>query len=112
MMRVDPREFGVARNSLIEGLQAEGIPCSGGYVMSLPQQPMFRNKAFGPYLPAKSEELNYQKTRCPNSDLLCEQTIWLEQSIFLGGRKDMDDIANAFEKTYQHRHELSSGLDA
>ena len=49
----------------IKALQAEGIPCSAGYGFSLHQQPMFRNQAFGPYLPKVSAKLNYQKTQCP-----------------------------------------------
>jgi hypothetical protein len=89
-------------------LQAEGIPCSAGYGWSLPQQPMFRNKAFGPYLPETSRRLNYRRVKRPNSDLLCrEQCVWMEQSIFLGTRADMDDIANAFEKVYENRSALS-----
>ncbi|MBM3845008.1 MAG: DegT/DnrJ/EryC1/StrS family aminotransferase [Verrucomicrobia bacterium] len=107
MMRVVAEEFGVSRESVIQALQAEGIPCSGGYVVSLPQQPLFRNKAFAPYLPKSSARLNFKKANLPNSDLLCrEQTIWFEQSMFLGPRSDMDDIARAFEKIYENRDEL------
>ena len=35
-----------------------------------------------------------------------EQGVWLEQSLFLGPREDMDDIAQAFEKIYEHRESL------
>jgi hypothetical protein len=92
---------------VLKALQAEGIPCSAGYGWSLPQQPMFRNKAFGPYLPEISRRLNYRKVHCTNSDLICrEQCVWLEQSLFLGPRADMDDIAQAFEKVYQNRAAL------
>ena len=91
MMRIDSQKFGAPRAAVIKALQAEGIPCSGGYAVSLHQQPLFRNKAFGPYLPKASARLDYRKARCPNSDLLCrDQTIWFEQSIFLGPRADMD----------------------
>ena len=38
---------------------------------------------------------------------ICQQAIWLEQAIFLGSRKDMDDIAAAFEKVYENRDELN-----
>ena len=100
-------EFGVSRATVIKALQAEGIPCSGGYVVSLPQQPLFRNKAFAPYLPKSSARLDYKNAACPNSDLLCrEQTIWFEQSLFLGTRADMDDIARGFEKIYENRAAL------
>jgi len=109
MLRLDGREFGAPRAGVLKALQAEGIPCSAGYGWSLHQQPMFRNKAFGPYLPNASKRLNYRKVNCPNSDLVCrEQCVWLEQSIFLGTRADMDDIANAFEKVYENRDELKA----
>jgi len=107
MLRLDAKEFGVPRAAVLKALQAEGIPCSAGYGFSLHQQPMFRNKAFGPYLPQVSRKLNYRKVSCPNSDLICrEQCVWLEQSIFLGTRADMDDIAGAFEKVYENRAAL------
>lgn len=107
MMRVLSDEFGVSRATVIKALQADGIPCSGGYVVSLPQQPLFRNKAFAPYLPKSSSRLDYKNAACPNSDLLCrEQTIWFEQSMFLGTRADMDDIARGFEKIYENRAAL------
>jgi len=106
MMRLDPAEFGAPRDTVVKALEAEGIPCSPGYGFSLHRQPMFRNKAFGPYLSRSIEKLDYHQTRCPNSDLICQQAIWLEQSMFLGSRKDMEDIADAFEKVYENRASL------
>lgn len=101
MLRMDGEEFGAPRPAVLQALQAEGIPCSAGYGYSLHDQPMFRNKAFGPFLAKASAKLDYGKTRCPNSDLICrEQGLWIEQSILLGPRSDMDDIARAFEKVY------------
>lgn len=106
MLRLDSEAFGAPRGKVLDALRAEGIPCSGGYGFSLYHQPMFRNKAFGPYVAGESPRLDYTKVNCPNSDLLCQQSIWLEQSIFLGSRRDMDDIADAFEKVHEHRDEL------
>ena len=107
MLRVDPNKFEVPRDILLQALKAEGIPCSGGYGFSLHQQPMFRNKAFGPYLPNACAQLDYRRVECPNSDLICrEQCVWIEQSVFLGSQADMDDIAGAFEKIYQDRGAL------
>jgi dTDP-4-amino-4,6-dideoxygalactose transaminase len=108
MLRVESQAFGASRAAVIRALQAEGIPCSAGYGFSLPQQPMFRDKVFGPYLPDISAGLNYRKVRCPNSDLLCgEQCIWLTQNILLGSRMDTGDIADAFEKIYGNRDALT-----
>src|SRR5262249_28116223 len=90
MLRLDPKKFGAPRAPVLKALQAEGIPCSGGYGFSLYQQPMFRRKAFGPYLPKATAGLDYRNTRCPNSERLCrEQGMWLEQRLLLGTRPDM-----------------------
>jgi dTDP-4-amino-4,6-dideoxygalactose transaminase len=111
MLRFDARRFGAPRAAMLKALQAENIPCSAGYGFSLHQQPMFREKAFGPYLPEATTRLNYARTSCPNSDLICrEQCVWLEQSIFLGSRSDMDDIACAFEKVYENREALNASF--
>ena len=88
---------GAPREAILKSLQAEGVACSGGYVVSLPRQPMFLNKAFGPYLPKSRAKLNYAKTRVPNSDRLCQETIWIEQSVLLGTATQMDRIARIVE---------------
>ena len=98
MLRVDSAEFGASRDGIIGALRAEGIPCSGGYGFSLHRQPMFENKAFGPFLPHASSKLDYANVRCPNSDLLCQQCIWIEHRMLLGPEPDIQDIAAAFEK--------------
>ncbi len=106
MLRVDSNMFGAPRAAVLKALQAEGIPCSAGYGFSLPEQPVFRNKAFGPFLPSASARLDYRRVRCPNSDLICRQSIWLTQDLLLGNKRDMDDIARAFEKVYDNRDRL------
>lgn len=109
MLRIDAAAFGAPRTAVLKALEAEGIPCSAGYGFSLPDQPLFRNKAFGPYLPNASRSLDYREARCPNSDLICrEQGIWLEQNLLLGSREDVDDIVRAFEKVHEHRAALSA----
>lgn len=108
MLRLDRQAFGAPRPAVIQALQAEGIPCSGGYGHSLPHQPMFLNKAFGPFLAEASKQLDFHRVQCPNSDLICrEQGLWLEQNLFLGSTADMDDIARAFEKVYENRASLA-----
>jgi len=107
MLRLDAREFGAPRDAVIAALKAEGIPCSPGYGFSLPQQPLFRQRAFGPYLPDAA--LDYGSVRCPQSDRLCrDEAIWLGQELLLGPRQDLDDIARAFEKVYEHREALNA----
>jgi dTDP-4-amino-4,6-dideoxygalactose transaminase len=107
MLRIDEQQLGAPRAAVIEALRAEGIPCSAGYGFSLQEQPMFRNRAFGPYLPGCVHCLDYQKVQCPNSDRLCHESLWLEQAMFLGPREDVDDIYHAFEKVYEQRASLA-----
>ena len=108
MLRFDAEAFAAPRDAVIAALVAEGIPCTSGYGFSLPAQPMFRHRAFGPYLHRIVDQLDYQHVHCPNSDLLCrEQAVWLEQALLLGPRGDMDDVARAFEKIHAQRAELA-----
>jgi dTDP-4-amino-4,6-dideoxygalactose transaminase len=112
MIRIDAGEFGAGREAVCDALEAEGIPCSAGYGYSLPDQPLFRDKAFGPFLPGARDRLDYAAVRCPNSDLLCrEQALWLGQNLLLGPDEDVNDIVTAFEKIHAHRHELSAAID-
>lgn len=108
MLRLDAAGFGAPRAAVLRALEAEGVPCSGGYGFSLPRQPLFLNQAFGPFLPGAAERVDYGLTRCPNSDLLCaEQCIWLEHRLLLGSREDVDDIVRAFDKVHEHRDALT-----
>jgi dTDP-4-amino-4,6-dideoxygalactose transaminase len=108
LFRIDAAAFGAPRTAVLKALEAEGIPVCGGYALPLYRQPLFLNRAFGPYLPNAARTLDYGKVSCPNCEKICrEQGAWFEQSLLLGTPSDMDDIANAFEKVHQHREALS-----
>ena len=108
MLRLDPGVFGVSRSAVVRALQAEGVPCSAGYGFSLHHQPLFRNQAFGPFLPKTTARIDYRKTACPNSDLICrQQAIWFEHRLLLGPRDDMNDLVRAFHKIHEHRDALA-----
>jgi dTDP-4-amino-4,6-dideoxygalactose transaminase len=108
LFRIDANAFGAPRSAILNALEAEGIPVSAGYALPLYRQPLFLNKAFGPYLPQASARLDYAKVTCPNCEIICaEQGAWLEQSLLLGARSDMDDIVRAFEKVYENRAALN-----
>lgn len=110
LFRIDSAAFGVPRPAILQALAAEGIPVSGGYALPLYRQPLFLNRAFGPYLPEIRQSLDYASVRCPNCETICaHEGAWLEQSLFLGPRSDIDDIARAFEKVYCQRHALAGG---
>ena len=108
LFRVDPAVFGVPRDAILEGLRAEGVPVSAGYALPLYRQPLFLNKAFGPYLSHASLGLDYSSISCPNCEKICgEQGAWLEQNLLLGLASDMEEIARAFQKVHEHRAVLN-----
>ncbi|HSW44573.1 MAG TPA: DegT/DnrJ/EryC1/StrS family aminotransferase [Phycisphaerae bacterium] len=111
VFRYDASVFGVPRSVFIKALAAEGIPAAEGYVIPLHRQRLFLDKAFGPYTACfdTRPELDFSKITLP----VCERAsggegAWLYQSLLLGSKSDMDDIANAFEKIHEHRAELAS----
>jgi dTDP-4-amino-4,6-dideoxygalactose transaminase len=107
LFRIDAAAFGAPRAAVLQALQAEGIPVCAGYALPLYRQPLFLNKAFGPYLPQAAARLDYGKVHCPNCEILCaQQGAWLEQNLLLGTPADMDDIVRAFQKVFAHRHRL------
>jgi dTDP-4-amino-4,6-dideoxygalactose transaminase len=110
-MRYDEGTFGVPRATVIEALVAEGIPVSPGYVLPLHRQPMFINRAFGPYAAVK--EIDFAGSNVPNTERICSsEGLWLTQNVLLGTRADMDEIIAAFEKVYEHRHALAGATPA
>lgn len=112
MLRLDNAAFGAPRDAVIQALQAEGIPCSAGYGHGLHRQPLFRNKAFGPYLDRAAVALDYEATQCPNCDRICHQEgVWLEHRLLLGTTADMDDIAAAFEKIHSQNRAVADWFE-
>lgn len=107
LFRIDSEAFGAPRSAVLKALQAEGIPVSGGYAVPLYKQPLFLNKAFGPYLGGARDWLDYRAVHCPNCEKICaDQGAWLEQNLMLGSPGDMEDIVRAFEKVHEHRQAL------
>jgi dTDP-4-amino-4,6-dideoxygalactose transaminase len=102
--RIDAEKFGLPRDIVLRALDAEGVPASGGYPLPLYRQPLFLNKAFGPYLNGALARLDYSKVKNSNCETICyQQGAWFDQANFLGTTADMDAIADAFERIYEHR---------
>ena len=91
-MLIEPDAFGGAsRDRIIEALEAEGIPAWAGYTGPLSDQPALEHLA-------ECHPEAIQTTDCPNTEWVCQRSIWLAQSILLAERPDMDDIATALAK--------------
>jgi len=110
MARYRKEDFsGLARRTLIKALQAEGIPCSAGY-SPLNKEPYIRetlsSRGYRAIYPAELLNSWQERNACPVNDKLCEEAVWLTQTMLLGTRADMEQIAAAVQKIRRHADEL------
>ena len=105
---------GLSREHFVEAMNAEGIPISTGYPIPLYKNPMFLNKDFwarGCPLTCShySGDIDFAsyEDKCPVAEMACaKEALWLKQQIFLGSKKDMEDIAEACKKIVERRNDL------
>ncbi len=111
MFRYDPEKFaGLPRNKFMKALSAEGIPCSGGY-SPLNKEPFlentFQTRGYQRIYSAEQLKKWAGENECPENDKLCEEAVWFFQSMFLTGRTDMDQIADAIRKIQANAADLA-----
>ncbi len=112
MFRYDKAHFdGLPRTRFLQALEKEGIPCSGGY-STLNKEPFIKQTLNSRVYRKMYSERDLagweERTACPENDKLCEEAVWFFQTMLLGPRRDMDDIAEAFRKIQQQAGELRS----
>ncbi|NQT11310.1 MAG: DegT/DnrJ/EryC1/StrS family aminotransferase [Planctomycetes bacterium] len=101
---------GVPRSKFLQALSAEGVSCSGGYGPLNKRdflEHTFQSKNYKKMYSPKQIERARQMSECPENDKLCSEAVWFFQSLLLGSREDMDDIASAIEKIYENRDKLT-----
>jgi dTDP-4-amino-4,6-dideoxygalactose transaminase len=98
------------RSKFLAALSREGIPCSGGY------GPQYNDGLIEVALQSKNFTRSFPKSRLaqyrrelnyPGNDQLCEEAIWLSQTLLLGSKRDIDDIANAIAKVAENKDQLA-----
>jgi dTDP-4-amino-4,6-dideoxygalactose transaminase len=111
MLRYDSKHFAnLPRVKFQRAMRAEGIPTSSGYT-PLNQQPFlaatFNTRGYRRIYPDSYLRQWKERNHCPENDRLCDEAIWLYQSVFLGERGDMDQIAEAVRKIQAHADRLA-----
>lgn len=98
--RYHPEGFGgLPRDLAIKALQAEGIPFKPTY-----PHPLYRNPLFGREArqAARCEGWRwsqaYETLNLPESERVCRDGVWLSHNVFLGDRRDVEDIFTALRK--------------
>jgi dTDP-4-amino-4,6-dideoxygalactose transaminase len=110
MLRYDSPAFeGLPRAKFLQAIHAEGIPCSGGY-QPLYREPFLKNtlesRAYQAIYPSRRISTYLESIDCPANDKLCESAVWLTQTMLLGPRSDMDQIAEAVRKVQKNAGKL------
>lgn len=112
MFRYDKNHFaGMSREKFLQALEAEGVPCSGGYGMMNKDAyvtGLAKNRHYLKIYGEKTMKDWLEKNHCPQNDKLSSnEGVWLYQSMLLGTRRDMDQIAEAIKKLQKHAAELA-----
>lgn len=109
--RIDQQKLnGMSLDRFLRALKAEGIPCSSGY------RPQYRDGVMESTLTSKNFKRSFSAARLksyreelvlPENDRLCEEAVWLSQTLLLGTKKDIDDIADAIIKVCQNSDKIA-----
>lgn len=111
MFRYDPAAFaGLPRERFLKALNAEGVPSSGGY-SPLNTQAFLKNvlasRGYNRIYGEKRLKQWDEQNHCPVNDKLCSEGVWFTQTMLLGDRTSMDQIAEAIRKIQAHSAALA-----
>jgi dTDP-4-amino-4,6-dideoxygalactose transaminase len=111
MFRYDAQQFsGLPRSKFLQALAAEGVPADRGY-SPLNKEPFLLNtlnsRGYSRIYSWHQIQQWRERNVCPENDRLCEEAVWLKQSMLLTNRSAMDQIAEAIRRIQTHASELA-----
>jgi dTDP-4-amino-4,6-dideoxygalactose transaminase len=96
-LRYDSSRFdGVPRNTFVQALEAEGVPCHIGYPWPLSNNPVFHN------------DPSIRGLKFPVTERLCAETVVIPHQVLLSAEEDLEDVARAVVKIHENRAELAA----
>ena len=101
---------GLEHEKFISALNREGVPSGSGYSQLNTDQHVTSLAANRHYQRLYSKETldRWQKqTYCPQNNKLCSQSVWLAQTMLLGSKTDMEQIAEAIQKIQKHAGDVA-----
>lgn len=100
----------LSRATFLKALAAEGVPAQGGY-SPLNKEPFIKDALHSRGYSAiySNERIARweERNECPLNEKLCEEAVWFTQTMLLGTRRDMEQIAEAVRKIQAHAPELA-----
>lgn len=109
IFRYDSSQFAnVHRDTFVQALRAEGVPCGAGYGVPLYKLAAFRRERLEPLLPKCSLPWpDYEHLYLPVAERVCaEEQVTLPHQILLTGREGVDAIVRAIAKIKARAAEL------
>jgi dTDP-4-amino-4,6-dideoxygalactose transaminase len=112
MFRYDKAHFDeLSRERFQQAMRAEGVSVSTGYgrldrdayVLALAKNPHYL-KIYG----ERAMKQWIERNKCPQNEKLTDQALWITQSMLLGSRQDMEQIAEAVRKIQKYAKELKN----
>ena len=112
MFRYDKTHFAnLDRSKFLKALSAEGVPCSSGYGTMNKEKyvtGLATNRHYLKIYGEKTMQEWLERNQCPQNDILAgEQAVWFTQTMLLGSKADMEQIAEAIGKIQKHAAELN-----
>ena len=111
MFRYDKEKFaGMDRAKFLKALQSEGIPCSNGYGKMNRDTyvtDLAKNKHYLKVYGEKTMKDWLERIQCPENDKLTDQAVWFTQTMLLGSKTDMEQIAEAIRKIQKNAAQIS-----
>lgn len=105
--RYDASQFnGLTRDQFVRALNAEGVPCGGGYheqyLDGLLDEAINSRGFKRLFSPARLKSYRESFNELKGNREVCATTVAMTQNQLLGGREDMDHIVEAVRKIHKH----------
>jgi dTDP-4-amino-4,6-dideoxygalactose transaminase len=105
-LRYDPAQWnGVHRDTVVDALEAEGVPCGTAH-----NDPLYQHPAFAEIDPSllHGHERDYSTVRCPEAERIYESEVIALGKDFLMRRENVETVVEAVRKLRRNVDELAA----
>ena len=110
MFSYDKEKFaGLDRAKFLKALNSEGVGCSSGYGMTNKDTyvtDLSKNKHYLAVYGEKTMKEWLERIVCPKNEEVTNKAVWFTQTMLLGTKKDMEQIAEAITKIQKNAGEI------